>query len=224
MTLPFLRASASYDGNTLLSRRASESAARWLSVRPEGEGGPADPGDAALVARLRRGESPAFRELWDAYHARLADFAMRYLGSRDGAADVVQDVFIALWERHADIDIRGSVAGYLYGMVRHTVLDIRKHERVVRRHEELTASAYLSAPTVARNLGADALDVEALQRTVRRVVSSLPPRTREIFLMSREDGLAPGAIAAVLGIAPQAVYNQLSRALGALHDAIASDS
>jgi RNA polymerase sigma-70 factor (ECF subfamily) len=192
-------------------------------VRPAEATPPEDPDESALVARLRAADETAFREVWDQYHARLADFAFRYLRSRDAAADVVQDVFVALWERHAHIEIRGTLAGYLYGMVRHTTLDVHKHERVVRRHEALTAATYQDAPTVARNLGADRVDVEAVQRTVRRVIGSLPPRTREIFLMSREDGLAPGAIAVVLGIAPQVVYNQLSRALAALHQGLEED-
>jgi RNA polymerase sigma-70 factor (ECF subfamily) len=161
--------------------------------------------------------------VWDQYHARLADFAFRYLRSRDAAVDVVQDVFVALWERHAHLEIRGTLAGYLYGMVRHTALDVHKHDRVVRRYEALMAATYLDAPTVARNLGADRVEVEAIQHTVRRVIASLPPRTREIFLMSREDGLAPGAIAVALGITPQVVYNQLSRALAALHQGLQAE-
>lgn len=221
MTLPFLLAASSEDSDGA-SRRRSDAAGRWLLIHPNETPVSADPAESALAARLRAGEERAFYELWNQYQARLADFAFRYLRSHDAAADVVQDVFIALWERHAHIEIRGSLAGYLYGMVRHTALDVHKHDRVVRRHEAVTAATYIDAPTVARNLGAEVVEVEEMQRLVRRIVESMPPRTREIFLMSREDGLAPGQIATVLGITPQVVYNQLARAVAALREGIAN--
>jgi len=176
-----------------------------------------------LIRGLRAGDARAFRDVWEHYHARLATFALRYVGSSDAAIDVVQDAFVALWEHHASIEVRGSLAGYLYGMVRHLALDVRKHDRVVSQHVEVTMASYLSAPMVAHNLGVDALQVEQLQQCVRRVVGALPPRTREIFLMSREDGLSPSAIASVLRIGQQVVYNQLSRALRALHAAVNED-
>jgi RNA polymerase sigma-70 factor (ECF subfamily) len=193
-------------------------------VRGETPSGPVDPAELALVEQLRAGSPAAFRAVWDRDHTRLAAFAYRYLASQDAAADVVQDVFVALWERHAQIELRGSLAAYLYGMVRYIAMDARKHERVAQRYEARVAAAYAAAPAVARNLGMDTLDVEALQQTLARVVAALPPRTREIFVMSREDGLAPGAIASVLRISPQVVYNQLSRALRALHEALAMDA
>jgi len=197
-----------------------DSARRWVVVREDAPSTGPDEADATIVARLRVADERAFRDLWEQYHQGLVRFAHRYVRSHDSAADIVQDVFIALWERHAHIEVRGSLAGYLYGMVRYTAMDFRKHERVMQRHVDVTTAAYASAPVVARNLGLDAVEVETLQQLLRATIATLPPRTREIFLMSREDGLAPGAIASVLGIAPQVVYNQLSRALKALHDAV----
>jgi RNA polymerase sigma-70 factor (ECF subfamily) len=209
-------------GSWLFGGRGSDSADRAVP-RAAAKAHIAEAGvgpDQYMVDQLRAGGEAALRELWDQYHERLATFALRYVAARDSAADVVQDVFISLWERREQLEIRGSLAGYLYGMVRHTALDLRKHDAIVQRHVERMTAEYTAAPIVARNLGVDVLDVELLQRTLRAVLATLPPRTREIFLMSREDGLAPAEIAATLGIAPQVVYNQLSRALKALHAAV----
>jgi RNA polymerase sigma-70 factor (ECF subfamily) len=220
--LPFLSLSPG-QSDEVPRRDSVESATRWFERSNAEADAATDPAFVDLIARLRTGDESAFRSLWEQYHVRLANFALRYLGSRDAAADVVQDVFVALWDRHDCIEVRGSLSAYLYGMVRYTVMDLRKHERVVRRHSEITATAYAAAPVVAHNLGADVLAVEEMQQTLHRVVAALPARTREIFLLSREDGLAPSAIASILGIGSQVVYNQLSRALKALHDAFAKD-
>lgn len=220
MTIPVFFGGMPHDADAPRRVSTRAAAARWVVVRGDDDAPAPNAVDAALLSRLRQADEQAFRDIWETYHERLATFALRYLHSRDAAADVVQDVFIALWERHEHIEVRGSIASYLYSMVRYTAMDLLKHEGVVQRHAALMAAEYAAAPVVASNLGASVAEVEALQEIIRRVVTGLAPRTREIFLMSREDGLAPAAIANVLGIAPQVVYNQLTRALKALHAAI----
>src|SRR5438105_874217 len=105
MSLPFLCDASSSDDD--ITRPSRVAAARWLVLGDDAALEPLDPAEAGLVARLRTGDVGAFRELWDRYHVRLADFAFRYVRSHDAAADVVQDVFIALWERHEQVAPRG---------------------------------------------------------------------------------------------------------------------
>ena len=176
--------------------------------------------DRALVERLRDGDEQAFLELWNAHAARLADVAYRYLRSADAAADIVQQTFIAVWESRATLDVHTSLANFLYGTVRNRATNALAHDRVVQQHRERMAAEYDTAAFVAHNDGARDIDVEALAASVRTIINALPERTREIFLMSREDGLAPAEIAALLGLSAQTVYNQLARAVRALAEGL----
>jgi RNA polymerase sigma-70 factor (ECF subfamily) len=178
------------------------------------------PDDHALVARLRAGDETAFLALWNAHAARLADVAYRYLRSADAAADVVQQTFIAVWESRETLEVRTSLANFLYGAVRNRATNALAHERVVRRYRERVASEYDGAGFAAHNDGVGDVEAQELAAAVRAIVDALPVRTREIFLMSREDGLAPAEIAVVLNLSPQTVYNQLARAVRALAEGL----
>ena len=74
--------------------------------------------DAEWVAAVRAGEPAAFEALFHAYHAPLCTFAHRYLGARDLAEEIVQEVFLFVWERRETWDVRTSVRSYLFTAVR----------------------------------------------------------------------------------------------------------
>jgi RNA polymerase sigma-70 factor (family 1) len=169
-------------------------------------------------------DESAFLLLWNSHAARLADVAYRYVRSSDAAADIVQQVFIAIWESRETLDVHTSLANFLYGAVRNRATNVLAHDRVVRAHRERIASEYDATRFAAYNDAELAIDAEEFVTMVRSLVDALPPKTREIFLMSREDGLAPAEIASVLGLSPQTVYNQLARAVRSLSEGLANSS
>jgi RNA polymerase sigma-70 factor (ECF subfamily) len=169
-----------------------------------------------LVARVRAGDAEAIRAVWNRYHTRLLRFAARYVGSTDSAADLVQRVFLTLWVQRETLAPRMSLESHLFGAVRFQALRELKHERVVRRYVRATSARYAAEPAVAWHAGELAVEADETRAVVRQIVESLTPRVREIFLMHREDGLAPAEIASVLGISTQVVYNQIAKAVKAL--------
>jgi RNA polymerase sigma-70 factor (ECF subfamily) len=198
----------------------SSSGARHLSLvreDPDDSSEPQDDPDRALVALIRLGNESAFRTVWETYHARLADFANKYVRSSDIAADVVQHVFVALWYQRTALRPRSTLANYLYASVRHRAWNVIKHDRIVQHHAEMSAAAGMAS---VRNAGEITIECDELEAEAIRLLSSVPPRAREIFLMHREDGLTPGQIAGVLGLSPQTVYNQLARATRALAEGL----
>jgi len=176
--------------------------------------------DLRLVERLRAGEDRAFLELWHAYAPRLADVAYRYLRSSDAAADVVQQAFIALWETRATLEVHTSLANFLYGTVRNRATNALSHNCVVQAHRERVTAEHDLSTFATYNEGARHLDAEEMSVAIRTIVDALPARTREIFLMNREDGLTPAEIAAFLHLSPQTIYNQLTRAVRALGEGL----
>ena len=219
LSLPALQFGGEHDDRD--SGAAGQRRFRVLGLEDARSPEPLATDDHALVERLRAGDDRAFLELWHAHAARLADVAYRYLRSADAAADVVQQTFIALWESHETLHVHTSIANFLYGAVRNRATNTLAHDRVVREHRERVAAEYDLETFAVQNEGARAIDVEELAAHVRSIVDTLPVRTREIFLMSREDGLAPSEIAAVLGLSAQTVYNQLARAVRTLAEGLA---
>jgi RNA polymerase sigma-70 factor, ECF subfamily len=169
--------------------------------------------DASTVARIRVGDVAAFESLFHAHHATLHTFAARYVGSDDEAAEVVQDVFFAVWESRATWTPTTSVVSYLFGAVRNRALNR------VRRHGVVTRHAATVMPTAAESVEATYTTRE-LDARIQRTLASLPERCRLVFMMNRDLGLTYRDIAAVLGISARTVESHVGRALDAFRQTL----
>lgn len=176
--------------------------------------------DATLVPRIRAGDEAAFKELLAYYHERLIAFADRYVRSRDVAADTVQHVFLTLWIDHATFAPRTTLAAYLYRAVWHRAQHELRHARIERRYELHVTAEHAVAPFVATHAGDESVEAGETLAAINRLLAGMTPRVREIFLMSRVDGLSAPQIAETLGIGVQVVYNQLSRAAKTLAEGL----
>jgi len=172
-----------------------------------------------LIERLRAGDDAAFDRLFRLCYAALADIALRYVADRADAEDVATDVLVWIWDRRETLDIRGPVSAYLFRAVRNRALNVRAARRDARTDDLLGDDARGAVPA-----GQDdaLLVVEAAELSVqvRRALETLPPRAREIFLLSRRDGLSIREVAAVLGVTASTVQTQLARALHTLRSAV----
>ena len=173
--------------------------------------------DAEWVAAVRTGDPAAFEALFHAYHAPLCTSAHRYLGARDLAEEIVQEVFLFVWERRETWHVRTSVRSYLFTAVRNAAMSYLRHERVVRQREPEVRELHHARPTSPE---ADALDAE-IAVAVQQAVSRLPARCRLVFTLNREQGLTYAEIAKVLGISPRTVEVQIGRALKSLRRCLA---
>jgi RNA polymerase sigma-70 factor (family 1) len=167
---------------------------------------------------IRAGDPSAFETLFHAYYAPLCSFAYRYLGARDLAEEIVQEVFLCIWERRESWDVRTSVRSYLLTSVRNAALSYLRHERVVRRRQ---AEVRDSHESVAASPEACALEAETVV-AVRQAIARLPDRCRLVFTLHREQGLTYTEVAEALGISPRTVEVQIGRALKSLRKALAS--
>ena len=105
------------------------------------------------VARIRSGDGPAFEALFYAYHAPLCAFAYRLVGVRDLAEEIVQEVFLYIWERRETWDVRTSVKSYLFTAVRNAAMSYLRHERVVRQREAETVELFVRPAATADGHG-----------------------------------------------------------------------
>lgn len=169
-------------------------------------------GESEWVNAIRAGDVSAFEAMFHAYHAPMCAFAYRYLGARDLAEEIVQEVFLFVWERREGWDVRSSVRSYLFTAVRNAALSYLRHERVVRRKESEVRRLQPEPPP---SPDLEAVEAETVA-AVRRAVERLPERCRLAFTLHREQGLTYAEVAAVLGISPRTVEVQIGRALKSL--------
>jgi RNA polymerase sigma-70 factor (ECF subfamily) len=178
----------------------------------EGEGGDVDIHERALVERLGRKDPTAFDDLVGLLYEPLCRLAYRILGTRDGAEDVVVDVFVAFWERPGQLERVTSLRSYFFRAVRNRSLNAIRQGRWARLVSLVDA---LDVPdTRARSSAGEAGD--DIEGAVRRAVDGLPERCRTVYVLRREQGLTYVEIADVMGISVKTVETQMTRALARL--------
>ncbi len=167
-----------------------------------------------LAARVRQGDAGAFEQLFRLYYASLVHFAARIVGTFSEAEEVVQKVFVNLWQRHTLWVPQASVTAYLYGAVRNEAI---KHAQ--RRPP--TVSLEAAEAIVSESMGVDhQLFEHELAGLVERLVGELPEQRRLIFSLSRDHGLSYAEIAQVLDISIKTVETQMGRALRQLRERV----
>jgi len=157
----------------------------------------------------------AFDALFRANYAGLCRFAGRILGSPAAAEEVVQDLFLYIWERHEVIDASTPSRAYLYRAAHNAAVNRLRHRRVERRWVEAEGAAEPAAPMVDDELG-----LEELAQAVTRAIERLPERTRLVYTMSRQENLSYQEIAAALGLSIKTVEAQMARAFRLLRAAL----
>jgi RNA polymerase sigma-70 factor (ECF subfamily) len=178
--------------------------------------------ESALLARIRAGDAAAFQSLFDEHYRALCVFASGYTGSHAAAEEVVQDVFLRIWQRRERWQVSGPVAAYLYTAVRNHALNEVRRQRV---RDRWRTGARRDSPDARTGPMAPSADQDVqtaeLARVVQRAIDELPPRCREVFLLRRQHELSYAEIAQILGIAPKTVEIHIGVALKALRKKLA---
>jgi RNA polymerase sigma-70 factor (ECF subfamily) len=167
--------------------------------------------DSDLILQLQQGDRKAFERIYGRYAAELIDFAAGRAEYLEDARDMVQDIFISLWSNRETLQIT-SLPAYLYGAVRYKLID---HIRRNIRQERYSAHAQLLYPDTDNSTLDDIL-YEDMDHFVISEAEKLPPRMREVFLLSRKRRLNIKEISSEMQISEQTVKNQLYSALKAL--------
>lgn len=150
-----------------------------------------------------------FDRIYVLYYSRLHRFAKEYVLSNEDAENIVQDVFLMVWERKDVLDIQISLASYLFSLVKNRCLDFLRHKVVVDEYKK-DLSLKLSALELLNYSLSSEEDVE---RIVTNAINKLPERCKLIFLKSRIEGKKYKEIATDLDISVNTVENQMAIAL-----------
>ena len=163
--------------------------------------------DRELLAGIKSGNASCFEEVFRKYYQPLCLFALKYLKDPDEAEEIVQELFVRIWQKNQASDINTSLKSYLYQAVRNTCLNTLKHNAVKLEYQKNA-----TGPSPQENAG-DSLVALELEIRIREALDQLPPERKKIFLMSRQEGLKYREIAGKLNISVKTVENQMSKAL-----------
>ena len=165
-----------------------------------------------LTAGLRRGKEEAFAYVFRMYYSPLLNYAGRILKDVEAANDVVQECFCRLYERRRELRKELQVRPYLYKSVYNACMDAIKHQKVESNYINQELLDFYFSKVVETPEAEQALLDEDLKGAIQDALNKLPERCREIFVLSKVDGLSNKQIAEQLNISMKTVEAQMTTA------------
>lgn len=172
--------------------------------------------DLALVSLVAIGDKDAFAEVFERYNSILFGHVYNKLRNREEARDVVQEVFVKLWEKRETLNITTNLSGYLFMMARNGVFKLLEHKTVINKFADSYNQFRVLGESVTDHLARES----QLAALIEKEIDSLPPRMREIFELSRKKHLSHKEIATMLNISELTVKDQVKKALKQLRKKI----
>lgn len=165
--------------------------------------------DSELIRLLKDRNHEAFAEIYNRYAVLMFYKVNQMLRDEEPSKDLVQDLFVALWDKPELIEENNNLAGYLYIGARNRVLKFIQRNKLKNDH---IASLAKYASEISLETIQD-IDERELKIIVQREIDNLPPKMRVIFEMSRKDNLSHAEIAGKLGLSDHTVKKQVNNAL-----------
>jgi RNA polymerase sigma-70 factor (ECF subfamily) len=158
---------------------------------------------------LKCGDEVAFKAIFDMYHKDLFRFVLSITKSEYAAEEILQEVFVKLWNTKKDIDTSRSIRSYLYTMTKnHTYNYLRAISNKEKLKEELWQNIVFSNRNTENSLLFNEYEV-----ILSEILSHLPAQKRNIYILSRQEGKSNQEIANLLGISTKTVKNHLWKTL-----------
>ncbi|MGE0090069.1 MAG: RNA polymerase sigma-70 factor [Bacteroidales bacterium] len=165
--------------------------------------------DTEVIEAIKNGNLKIFEQLFRLYYKQLCSFANKYLQSYDSAEEVVQDIFYQIWKKRNEINIKTSLKSYLFTSVKNNCLQQLRVHNLDLKYENYYKSHYNEESIDP----SEELRAKELDTIISKALSSLPEKCRQIFEMSRNDGLKYHEIAAKLSISIKTVEANMGKAL-----------
>ncbi|WP_165973327.1 RNA polymerase sigma factor [Pedobacter sp. ok626] len=161
-----------------------------------------------LLTKLRNGDELAFAQIYNLYRSKMYIYAYNLCKSSETAEEIVQEVFIRLWQKKAQINTELNFSAYLKKITLNHVLN---HLKKVAREKSLQDEIFHYIETI-RNTTEDNLLEKELLKTYDEAIENLPPQKKIIYQMSRNEEMSHDQIAEKLNISKNTVKNHMVEA------------
>jgi len=162
--------------------------------------------ETELFKRIAEGNEPAFRQLFEMYRQRLFIFAYQLSHATVDAEEIVQDIFLKLWENRTQLALVSYPRKYIYTMARNRALDLL----AALAKDKKAMQAIWANLSPLQNVTEELLQAQESQRLINEVIAQLPEKKQAIFWLSRRDGLSHQEIARQMDVSVQTVKNNLT--------------
>lgn len=177
---------------------------------------PSENVDEKLFALIKQGDHNAFKKLFNSYWEEAYTLVWKKTGSEDEAKDIVQDLFVYIWNNAVKIDLKRSFESYLFASLKYKVINYY----VAAAKYSFTDSRELEDNESFSVLPHVPMETMELEQILDNEIDNLPERMKEILNLSRKEGLSIPEIAQKLSIAEKTVKNQLSIGVGRLRESL----
>jgi RNA polymerase sigma-70 factor, ECF subfamily len=177
--------------------------------------------------KIKNGDERAFEALFKEMNGSLCYYALQLTNDQFIAQEIVQDVFLKIWQNRNQIVIKGSLKAYLYITTHNIALNT-----LIKNNNRRNSVSKLISNDLWKNIEAtlemnpfllEKLEADEINKTIEKAINDLPQQCKEIFLLSRNQNKTNKEIAAILNIAEGTVKSQIFRALEKIETALEKD-
>jgi RNA polymerase sigma-70 factor (ECF subfamily) len=172
-----------------------------------------------LLLLIQKDDRIAFYNIYERYCKRLYGFVIRYIKQKEDAEEIVQEVFVKIWESRNKVDIYSSFEAFIFTIAYNTTISLLRKRTNEKKYLEHLKSLqqFTNAPDLI-----DEIHFNELNDRVKVLLNELTPRQKEIFQLSREEGLTHDEIAKKLDISVNTVKKHMVNTLAFLKSQIDS--
>lgn len=162
-----------------------------------------------LAYQIKLGEKKAFQKLFNMYAPKIYSFSLSYLKNKLDAEELVQDVFLKVWEKRESLDISQDLKAYLFKVAINAIYDFIRHKNVETAYQNFAA-----ANTDRKsNSTWHTIVYNEIRKKYSQLVEQFPEQQKKIYRLSKEEGLSNDEIAHKLNLSKRTVENHLYRAV-----------
>lgn len=177
-----------------------------------------NPGINGIVNRLIRDDKSALDELYRYYYPRLYVFSRKFLKVEDDINDILQDVFVKIWENRRKIKNTETFNAWIFTITKNTLISYFRENIKLAEFEARVRRMATTEGLLTENVA----EYEDLREKIGQLVEKLPEKRRQIFNLSREKGLSNREIALEMGISVKTVEDHMMHAIRFLKESLKS--
>ncbi len=176
--------------------------------------------DSELALRISGGQKSAYQELFERYAPRIYKFSFSYLKNKADSEELVQEVFLKIWEKREMLDHSKNVKSLIFKIAVNTIYDF-----IRRKNIENTFSDFTKANSEVKSDNTwQSVIYEDMKQNLQGLVEQLPIQQQKIFHLSKTEGLSNKEIAVKLNLSKRTVENHLYRAISYLKEHFKEES
>lgn len=160
--------------------------------------------------RFKSGDTQALEYLIDKYSSVLVFFVKSYIPNADGAKDIVQESFIALWKRRESLSDNSNIKSLLYTICKNRAINMIRDEKKFMNNIEMSALSDANIKSLSY-IQPDLMEEVEIEKKIKNLIDSLPEKYKEVFIKSRSEEKTYSEISKELNISQKAVEKRMNK-------------